>query len=308
MHQFCSHVVLGIILTFPGRWLSYVGNAYDWNRHYRHCTLGCIAYSRLLCRSSLLWPLSKVPGTQSRRPSCLNALRPSRHLQLRHLTEKEIHRMWGVVGVYWTVWSGCFMSYCRGCGLGLPSFLVSPIYTPSWCPHIRLNWLVHDLMLQWLWCWFALISRLSETCSASLPNDVLIFQFLRRRAIYYWCTDSRPIFFPNENDGSSWNFWELAIGERGQLEVKDEKLNMPLVVMVAIVAEVYGAVCQLYFRFWNTTLATWRRCGHQAYTWYGYVLQKHVVDNAGRHYIDCGREGLINDLSFFSYWDLNESF
>ena len=37
----------------------------------------------------------------------------------------------------------------------------------------------------------------------------------------------------------------MAIGERGQLEVKDEKENMPLVDMVAIVAEVYGAVCQL---------------------------------------------------------------
>ena len=31
------------------------------------------------------------------------------------------------------------------------------------------------------------------------------------------------MFFPVENGGSSWNVWELAIGERGQLEVKDEK-------------------------------------------------------------------------------------
>ena len=44
------------------------------------------------------------------------------------------------------------------------------------------------------------------------------------------------------------DFWELDIGERGQLEVKDEKENMPLVDVVAIVAEVYGAVCQLYLR------------------------------------------------------------
>ena len=49
---------------------------------------------------------------------------------------------------------------------------------------------------------------------------------------------------------------ERAIGERGQLEVKDEKENMPLLDMVAIVAEVYGTVCQLYLRLWNTTLAT----------------------------------------------------
>ena len=57
------------------------------------------------------------------------------------------------------------------------------------------------------------------------------------------------------NGGSCWNVWELAIGERVQLEVKHEKENMSLVDMVAIVAEVYGAVCQLYFRLWNTTLA-----------------------------------------------------
>ena len=46
-----------------------------------------------------------------------------------------------------------------------------------------------------------------------------------------------------QNGGSSWKFWELAIGEGGQLEVKDEKENMPLVDRVAIVVEVYGAVC-----------------------------------------------------------------
>ena len=39
-------------------------------------------------------------------------------------------------------------------------------------------------MLQWLWCWFALISRFSEIYVAHLPHDVLIFQFLRRRFIY----------------------------------------------------------------------------------------------------------------------------
>ena len=66
------------------------------------------------------------------------------------------------------------------------------------------------------------------------------------------------MFFPAENGGSSWNFWELAIGERGQLEVKDEKENMILVDRFAIVAEVYGAVCQLsqYSKLSNTTLAT----------------------------------------------------
>ena len=45
-------------------------------------------------------------------------------------------------------------------------------------------------------------------------NDLLI------GTINYFQT----IFFPVENGGSSWNPWELlAVGERGQLEVKDEK-------------------------------------------------------------------------------------
>ena len=93
------------------------------------------------------------------------------------------------------------------------------------------------------------ISHLSDICSYYFPHNVLIFQFLRRRVVYCiydCCKDSRSIFFPVENGGSSWNFWELAIGERGQLELKDEKENMPLVGMVAIVTEVYGTVCQLY--------------------------------------------------------------
>ena len=58
------------------------------------------------------------------------------------------------------------------------------------------------------------------------------------------------------NDGLSWNFWELAIGERGQLEVKDKKENTLLVDRAAIVAEVCSAVCQMHLRLWNTTLAT----------------------------------------------------
>ena len=99
-------------------------------------------------------------------------------------------------------------SCCSGRGFGLPSFPVSDMYilclisltcphirlkwsvndlmlqwlwcwfalisrllyilclSPSWCPHIRFKWLVHDLTLQWLWCWFAFISRLSDICSA----------------------------------------------------------------------------------------------------------------------------------------------
>ena len=37
--------------------------------------------------------------------------------------------------------------------------------------------------------------------------------------------------------GSSVNVWKLAIGQRGQLDVKGEKDNMPLVYRVVIVVE-----------------------------------------------------------------------
>ena len=62
---------------------------------------------------------------------------------------------------------------------------------------------------------------------------------------------------------------------------------MPLVDRVTIVVEVYGAVWQRYLRLWNTTLATQKLCGHKAHI---YVLL-YIVDNAGRHDIDFGREG-----------------
>ena len=38
-------------------------------------------------------------------------------------------------------------------------------------------------------------------------------------------------------------------------------------------------------------------------------VKLYIVDNAGRHGIDFGSEGLVvNDLSFFSYEHINESF
>ena len=55
--------------------------------------------------------------------------------------------------------------------------------------------------------------------------------------------------------GSSVNVWQLAIGERGQLEVKGEKDYMPLVYRVEIVVEECAA-SQLYLRLANTTLVT----------------------------------------------------
>ena len=55
--------------------------------------------------------------------------------------------------------------------------------------------------------------------------------------------------------GSSVNFWKLAIGQRGQLDVKGEKDNMPLVYRVEIVVEECAA-SQLYLRLANPTLVT----------------------------------------------------
>ena len=100
-------------------------------------------------------------------------------------TEKEIHGVWGMVGVHWTVWNGRFISSCSivvvlACP-HLPCLrYILCLNSVMTCPHIPLKWLVHDLMLQWLWRWFAFISRLSDTCSAYLSHDVLKFQFLRR--------------------------------------------------------------------------------------------------------------------------------
>ena len=140
-------------------------------------------------------------------------------------------------GVHWTVWNGCFMpSCCRGCGLGLPSFPVSPIYTPSWCPHPRLKWLVYDLMLRCCgvglpWFPVSLIYTLPISLMMSLHSG-FYDNFLYR---YYRCTDCLLYrfalnIFPVRNSGSSWNVWEPAIGERGQLEVNDGKKTCPWLI------------------------------------------------------------------------------
>ena len=55
--------------------------------------------------------------------------------------------------------------------------------------------MVHDFMLQWLWCYFALISRLSDIPSAYFRHDVLIFQFLRRRVVYAAAEQTRAQYF-----------------------------------------------------------------------------------------------------------------
>ena len=128
---------------------------------------------------------------------------------------------------------------------------------PSWQPHIRLKRLVHEFMLQCLQCWFTLISHLSDIYSAYLPHDVLIFQFWRRCVvcIFYWCTYSRSTVSQLKTVGRVQTF-ETWLWENGvKLDVEDKKGDLPFVDMVAIVAEVYGAVCQLYVRLRNTTLA-----------------------------------------------------
>ena len=65
------------------------------------------------------------------------------------------------------------------------------------------------------------------------------FQFLQRRVACTTAVQIRAQYF--------------SVEERGQLEV-NEKENMPLADRVAIVVEVYGAVCQLYLRLWNSAL------------------------------------------------------
>ena len=174
-----------------------------------------------------------------------------------------IYGVWGMVG-FIEPFEGCFMSSCcRGCGVGLPSFPVSPIYTPSWCSDMRLKRLVHEIMLQSFMPSFPVSPKYTLLY---LPHDVLIFQFFTTTCYILLLYRFTPNIVPVENGGSSWNFWELAIGERGQLKVKDEKESMPLVDRVAIVAEVHGAVCQLYSNF-GTRL--WRNENS--------VVTKHIV-------------------------------
>ena len=134
---------------------------------------------------------------------------------------RYIYAAWSPNDVLISVWNDRFMaSCCNGCGAGLLSFPVSRnvgCLSTSWCPHILV---------------------FTTTCCS------------------YYCFTGSCSIFPVENGGSSWNFWELAIGDRGKLGVKDEKENTPLFDMVAIIAKVYSVVCQLHVRLWNTTMAT----------------------------------------------------
>ena len=161
-------------------------------------TLGCIAYSRLPCRLSLLQPLSRVPGTQSRRTSSLDGPRPLSHLQL--IFQKGKYTGCGVLRgciepfemVGWFIFS-C----CSGWRLGLPLFPVSPIYTlqislmkssnpyemiGSW-PHIA-------TVLRWLWCWFALfpVSPIYTLfISLMMPSYFSFYDGVLYILLLHWC-------------------------------------------------------------------------------------------------------------------------
>ena len=79
--------------------------------------------------------------------------------------------------------------------------------------------------------------------------------------------------------------------------MKDEKENMPEVDIVAIVAEVgiwrgLPAVLDFGTRLWRHKNSVVTKHGDIGTT----VL--YFVSNAGRQYIDFGREGFINNLSF----------
>ena len=165
----------------------------------------------------------------------------------------EIYGVWVMVEVHWTVWNGWFISSCcSGCGVCLPSFPVSPIYiliSPmmSSYPFGMIGSWSHVAMVVVLVCPHFSSLRYIYSVSLMMSSYPVFVDDVLYVLLLYWYRFALNIF-PVENGGSSWNFWELAIGERGQLEVQDEKESMPLVIRVAIVAEVYGAVCQLYLR------------------------------------------------------------
>ena len=101
-------------------------------------------------------------------------------------------------------------------------------------------------MLQWLWCWFALISRLSEIYSAHLIHDGFIFRLFRRRVIYTTAVQIRPHYVSQLKTIGRAGALRAAHQRKGSTRSEGEKQNMPLDDLVAIVAEVYGTVYQLY--------------------------------------------------------------
>ena len=140
----------------------------------------------------------------------------------------EIFGVWGMVGVHWTVRNSWFMSSCcSGCSLGLPSFPVSPI-----CILCLLSLMISLYLFEMIGSWphVAMVVVLVCPHFPSLRHILCLSPwrcphlpgFTMKCCIFYCYTDSRSICFQVEHGGLSWNIWELAIGERGQLELKDE--------------------------------------------------------------------------------------
>ena len=155
-------------------------------------------------------------------------------------------------------------------------------------------------MLHWLWCWFALISRLSEIYSAYLPHDVLIFQFLRKYVICILLLYRFTLnIFP------CWKRWvELKLLRAGhrRKESTQSKWRKRKHALGC-----YGRDCRR--GIWRGLPAVLEASEHDSggikavcsQIIYMYMYHLSIVDDAGRHDIDFGREGLIDDLSFFSY-------
>ena len=140
------------------------------------------------------------------------------------------------------------------------------------CPHFpSLRYILpHDVLICVWNDWF-----MKSCCNRSCPHfpslrNIRCFislmmswysSFLRRRVIYYCCTDSRPILFLLKTVGRAETFesWPSEKGANSKWRTKKK------VDRVAIVVEAYGAVCQLSLRLWNTSLAASKLCGHQAY-------------------------------------------
>ena len=261
--------MLWIILTFPGRLVFLCrGSAYGSTLHCRHCTLGCIAYSRLLYRFSPLRPSFRVPGTQSRRPNSLNGPGPFWHLHLRYCTDKKIYGVWAMVGMHWTVWSGCFMpSCCKYCGLDC-SFPVSPIYT-----------LLISLMMSSYSSFYDIVLYVLPSTAVQIRAQYFsqLKTVGRAETLESWPSEKgvTSTWKTKKKHAPGWYGSDCRRGVLRGLPAVFKTLEHDSGDMKALWSQSIFIYIDMYYRTF-------------------------MVDNARRHDVDCGREGLINYLSFFS--------
>ena len=166
-----------------------------------------------------------------------------------------------------SVWTDWFMiSCCNGRGVGLPSFPVSPIYT-------------------------LLMSLMMSSYSSFYDNVlyVLIYRFTHN-------------IFP------SWKRWVelqlLRAGHRRKGSTRSERRRRKHALGW------YGRDCCI--GIWRSLPAVLKTLENdsdditplwaQGIYRYQVCTTVYTIDNAGRHDFDFGREGLINALSFFSYY------